>query len=76
MDPQERATMERTVELIFGYGRLVCASKLVAFLGLNKFYVDASRNFNFQLINPTNPWESKNNHLFMQNKTWVEVTGR
>ncbi|RYO85039.1 hypothetical protein DL766_005680 [Monosporascus sp. MC13-8B] len=38
--PQERATMERTVELVFGYGRWACAGKLVAFMELNKFYVE------------------------------------
>ncbi|RYP06738.1 hypothetical protein DL764_002990 [Monosporascus ibericus] len=40
IDPQERAAMERTVELVFGYGRWVCAGKVVVFMELNKFYFE------------------------------------
>ncbi|RYP73915.1 hypothetical protein DL771_003357 [Monosporascus sp. 5C6A] len=40
INTQERATMERTVELGFGYGRWVCAGNLVAFIELNKFHVE------------------------------------
>lgn len=33
---QKRVEMERDVELLFGYGRYMCAGKLIAFTELNK----------------------------------------
>lgn len=40
-DPKRRLEMERTVELIFGIGRYMCAGKTVAFMELNKIFVEA-----------------------------------
>jgi len=34
--------MERHVELIFGYGRYMCAGKIIAFLELNKIFFEVS----------------------------------
>lgn len=34
--------MRRTVELVFGYGRWACAGKPIAFLELNKVFVEVS----------------------------------
>ncbi len=39
-DHAQRTAMERTVDLAFGYGRWACAGKTVAFMELNKFYVE------------------------------------
>ncbi|KAK0644678.1 cytochrome P450 monooxygenase [Cercophora newfieldiana] len=67
------AEMRRTVELVFGYGRFGCAGRFVAFLELNKVFVELLRHFDFQIVDPTNPWESKNYALFMQRNMWVRV---
>jgi cytochrome P450 len=40
--PTKRTEMERTVELIFGLGRFMCAGKTVAFMELNKIFVEVS----------------------------------
>ena len=42
VDEATRAEMERTVELVFGYGRWMCAGKPVAFTELNKIYFEVS----------------------------------
>ena len=39
---EERAAMRRVAELAFGYGRWGCAGKMIAFLELNKVFVEVS----------------------------------
>ncbi|KAJ9144220.1 Cytochrome p450 [Pleurostoma richardsiae] len=73
---ETREEMRRTVELIFGYGRWACAGKSLAFLELNKVFVELLRNFDFQLVYPTRPWTSINHNLFLQKDMWVSVTER
>ena len=41
--PDKRVEMERHVELIFGYGRYMCAGKVIAFLELNKIFFEVSK---------------------------------
>lgn len=38
--PEERASMQRTVDLMFGAGRFMCAGKTVAWMELNKIFVE------------------------------------
>ncbi|EMR65628.1 putative cytochrome p450 protein [Eutypa lata UCREL1] len=76
IDDARRTTMERTVDLAFGYGRWACAGKTVSFMELNKFYVELLRHFDFQLVNPTQPWHSVNQGFFLQKDMWVKVTER
>ena len=42
---EERTEMRRVAELVFGYGRWGCAGKMIAFLELNKVFVEVSRPF-------------------------------
>ncbi|KAJ4390875.1 hypothetical protein N0V93_004474 [Gnomoniopsis smithogilvyi] len=44
VDDQQRAALERIVEMSFGYGRLKCAGQSVAFMELNKVF--------FEVISP------------------------
>ncbi|EFQ32837.1 cytochrome P450 [Colletotrichum graminicola M1.001] len=73
-DEAARDKMQKTTELAFGYGRWGCAGKSVAFMELNKIYVELLRNFDFQVMNPGNPWHSVNFNLHMQDNFWVKVT--
>ncbi|KAH7139474.1 cytochrome P450 [Dendryphion nanum] len=68
--------MEQTLELIFGYGRWGCLGKSVAYIELNKIFVELLRHFDFELMNPEKPWRSANFNLFMQDEMWVRVTER
>lgn len=38
----QRSEMRHTVELVFGYGRWACAGKPIAFVELNKIFVEVS----------------------------------
>ncbi|KAJ4417557.1 hypothetical protein N0V82_006116 [Gnomoniopsis sp. IMI 355080] len=40
VDDQQRATLERIVDMAFGYGRLKCAGQPVAFMELNKVFFE------------------------------------
>lgn len=39
---QTRASMERLVEMVFGYGRFGCGGKPLAFMELNKVFFEVS----------------------------------
>ncbi|KAI0130500.1 pisatin demethylase [Xylariales sp. AK1849] len=73
-DDASRIEMERLVELGFGYGRFMCAGKPVAFMELNKVFFELLRVFDFQLANPTKPWESRSYSVFVEENMWVKVT--
>lgn len=74
---EARLTQQRLqVELVFGAGRWGCSGKSVAFLEMNKVYVELLRRFDFQLVHPTKPIESTNQNMFFQKNMWVRVTER
>ncbi|SPO01705.1 related to pisatin demethylase [Cephalotrichum gorgonifer] len=64
------------VELAFGSGRWGCSGKPVAFLELNKVYIELLRRFDFQVVNPRNPVDTMNKNLVLQKNMWVRVTER
>ncbi|KAK3903682.1 Pisatin demethylase [Staphylotrichum tortipilum] len=74
--PEQRGEMRRVAEMVFGYGRWGCAGKMIAFLELNKVFVELLRRFDFQLVNPSQPWESINHNLYLQRNMWVAVSQR
>ncbi|KAI1487754.1 BcABA1, cytochrome P450 monooxygenase [Biscogniauxia mediterranea] len=73
-DEGVRAEMERNVELVFGYGRWMCAGKPVAFMELHKVFFELMRNFDFQLVNPMKPWDCLSYSQFIDENMWVRVT--
>ncbi|KAI1864025.1 uncharacterized protein JN550_009045 [Neoarthrinium moseri] len=70
----QRTEMERLVELGFGYGRFMCAGKAVALMELYKVFFELLRLFDFQIANPTTPWESRSYSVFVEENMWVKVT--
>ncbi|KAF2178823.1 cytochrome P450 [Zopfia rhizophila CBS 207.26] len=68
--------MEQTLDLIFGHGRWGCLGKSVAYIELNKVFVELLRHFDFELVNPGKPWVSVNYNLFMQDHMWLRITHR
>ncbi|KAK3500553.1 cytochrome P450 [Neurospora crassa] len=75
-DAERRREMKSVVEMVFGYGRWQCAGKMVAMLELNKIFCQLMRNFDFQLANPTQPWKSRNYHIFFHDDFYLTVTDR
>lgn len=76
IEPEKHREMTQTVELVFGYGRFGCSGKIVAFMELNKTYVELLRNFDFQLVNPKDPMHTVNRNMFFQKNMWVKITER
>jgi cytochrome P450 len=62
---KELANMEKTVGLVFGYGRYQCLGQNVAWIELNKIFFELVRNFEWTLIDPTAPWKSGNVGLWL-----------
>ena len=58
--------MERNNELIFGYGRFQCLGKNVAFIELDKIFVELLRRFDWSI----------GAGIFLQSEMWVKVTAR
>lgn len=68
--------MEKNNELVFGYGKYSCLGKPIAFLELNKIFVELLRRFEFELINPEEPWKTACYGIHLQRGLWVNVRMR
>ncbi|KAH8902664.1 pisatin demethylase [Coniochaeta sp. PMI_546] len=63
--------MESVVDLVFGFGKYQCLGRNIAFLELNKVFVELVRRFDFAIVNPEKPWQSRNTGIFLQSDYWV-----
>lgn len=68
--------MEKSVALVWGYGKYSCLGKGIAYLELNKVFFELLKKFDFVLIDPTRPWKSENVGLWLQSEMFVKVTLR
>ncbi|KAK1755440.1 cytochrome P450 [Echria macrotheca] len=75
-DDEKAREREAALELIFGYGRWQCLGRNVALIELNKVYVELLKNFDFEIVDPTNPWKSINVGIFTQSEMWLRATRR
>ncbi|POR38486.1 Pisatin demethylase [Tolypocladium paradoxum] len=74
--PEKIREMDGTVELVFGYGRWQCLGRNVAFMELNKVFVELLRRFDLSLVDPTQPWKSSNYGVFLQSEYWIKAYRR
>lgn len=68
--------MEKNNELIFGHGKYQCLGKGIAFLELNKIFVELLRRYEFTLVNPDKPLETVCYGIHLQRGIWVTVRSR
>ncbi|KAH8193877.1 hypothetical protein TruAng_011957 [Truncatella angustata] len=73
VDEIKRAEMERNTEMVFGYGRWMCAGKVVAFMEIYKVLFEMVREFDFQLVDPMKPWDSTSYSQFIDENMWVRL---
>lgn len=89
---EERRRMDSDVDLVFGYGKYACLGKNVAMMELNKVFVQVSlcafldqmidvclqllRDFEFAVVDPSQPWKTSNVGVFIQNDMWMRITKR
>jgi cytochrome P450 len=58
-DSDTRAKRLKVVDLNFGHGRWLCLGKVLAWMEMNKIFVELLRSFDFQVANPQKPWNRK-----------------
>jgi cytochrome P450 len=79
-DPAQKerlARMNKTNDMIFGYGRWVCLGKTVALIEIHKTIFELFRNFDLAVTDPTAPWKLFNTMgLFSVKDMWVDVSER
>ncbi|KIX08100.1 uncharacterized protein Z518_02755 [Rhinocladiella mackenziei CBS 650.93] len=68
--------MERNNDLVFGYGKYQCLGKPVAFMELNKVFVELLRRFEFEVRDPLNLWDTRCCGTHLQKDMWVVVRKR
>ncbi|OCL04146.1 cytochrome P450 [Glonium stellatum] len=69
--------MQRTFDLMFGFGKYQCLGKNIAMIELSKLVFEFFRNFDMEIVNPEKPWTSTNTlGVFLQEDMWVRVTER
>lgn len=66
--------MERNNKLIFGYGRFKCLGQNVAWLELNKAFVEVFRRYDLQIVKPEKPWKSFAAGIYLQRDLFVRIT--
>ncbi|KAK0616497.1 cytochrome P450 [Immersiella caudata] len=72
-DDVMRSRMLKVVDLSFGHGRWMCVGKALAWMELNKLFVELLRKFDFQIVNPEEPWECHSTTSFHIEKFWIRV---
>lgn len=68
--------MEKSVGLVWGFGKYSCLGKNISWLEMDKVFFELLTRFDFTLVDPTRPWKSENVGLWMQSEMFVKVTER
>ncbi|MCJ1362717.1 hypothetical protein MMC16_001823 [Acarospora aff. strigata] len=76
VDAEKVREMTKVLDLIFGYGRFGCLGRSIAFIELNKVFVELLRRFDIEVVNPAEPFKSVNHNLFTQWDMFLRVTRR
>ncbi|KAF4948628.1 hypothetical protein FGADI_9532 [Fusarium gaditjirri] len=74
VDKEASVQMKRDVEIVFGYGRWMCAGKPIAFMELNKVIFELLRAFDFQVAEPEVAMKSESYIVFHDQRLMLRVT--
>ncbi|KAI0006341.1 cytochrome P450 [Xylariaceae sp. FL0662B] len=72
----KKAQLVRNIDLAFGHGRWQCPGKTLAWIELNKIFVELLREFDFQVVNPESPWRCRGYSSFLIDNFWIRVMER
>lgn len=71
------AEMNKTVDLVFGYGKNACLGKPIAQMEMRKTVAELIRRFEISIVRPEKPFNSVNrNGLFIQDSMFVRFEKR
>ncbi|KAJ8124519.1 hypothetical protein O1611_g9121 [Lasiodiplodia mahajangana] len=72
-DEEKRIKLMSCVDLAFGHGRWQCPGKTLAWLELNKIFVELLRTCDLQIVNPQAPWRCRGYSSFLIDDFWVRL---
>ncbi|KAI1152795.1 cytochrome P450 [Nemania diffusa] len=72
-DEEKRFELMRNIDLAFGHGRWQCPGKTLAWLELNKIFVEILRICDLQIVNPQAPWRCRGYSSFLIDDFWVRL---
>ncbi|KAJ0383676.1 hypothetical protein COL922a_010000 [Colletotrichum nupharicola] len=75
-DEERFKEMSDVVELAFGYGRFQCLGKTIAYMELNKIFVELLRKFDFAVAKPQEPLNLYDAAFWVTTDFWLRVTRR
>ncbi|KAL0941418.1 cytochrome p450 [Colletotrichum truncatum] len=75
-DEDRLKEMSSVVELAFGHGRFQCLGKTIAFMELNKIFVELLRRFDFAVVTPQEPLKLYDAAFWVTRDFWLRVTRR
>ncbi|KAI8275984.1 Cytochrome P450 monooxygenase lolP1 [Colletotrichum sp. SAR11_57] len=75
-DEERFKEMSDVVELAFGYGRFQCLGKTIAYMELNKIFVELLRRFDFAVVKPQEPLNLYDAAFWVTTDFWLRVTRR
>ncbi|KAK4446109.1 putative cytochrome P450 E-class, group I [Podospora aff. communis PSN243] len=58
-DAERRVVMRNYVDILFSKGRWQCPGKIMAWMEMNKVFVEVLRQFDVQVVNPGRPWKMR-----------------
>ncbi|GAP82781.1 putative cytochrome P450 [Rosellinia necatrix] len=70
---ERKSEFMKSVDLAFGHGRWQCPGKTLAWLELNKIFVEILRICDLQIVNPQTPWRCRGYSSFLIDDFWVRV---
>ncbi|KAM7194164.1 Cytochrome P450 [Naviculisporaceae sp. PSN 640] len=75
-DKDRLKAMEAQLGLTFGYGRWQCLGKDVAWMEMNKVFVELLRRFELSVVNTSKPWDSTCANIFLIKNFWIKAQPR
>jgi cytochrome P450 len=76
-DDPRLADMNRTIDLVFGYGKNACLGKPIAQMEMRKAVAELLRRFDISIVKPEKPFNNVNrNGLFIQDDMFVRFEKR
>ncbi|KAI0877757.1 cytochrome P450 [Hypoxylon argillaceum] len=75
-DAPRARRMAAVVDLDFGSGKYQCLGKPIAMMELNKIFVELLRRYDFTIVNPESPINTRSAIFWVAKDFWLRITRR